>query len=130
MGAFLAHALAIEGDRAEAAELAQRARAGALLSDIVPQLFRRGAMLHVHAARGEVAEAVGLADQLLRLIDRIDYPELEFYARLDAAEGYRVVGHAEHAAALIARALADSRARQAHAFVRQAEAARDLVRLV
>jgi hypothetical protein len=55
----------------------------------------------------------------------IDYPGIEFHARLDAAEGYRAAGDRETAETLLRRATADSRERGATGLERQAAAALD-----
>ena len=76
----------------------------------------------------------------------IDYPGIEFHARLDAAEGYRAAGERaigsslplyvrlaagerEAAEALLRRAIADSAEREATEYARQAAAALERVRV-
>ena len=53
------------------------------------------------AAQGRAAEARALADQIVAVVADIDYPGIEFHARLDAAEGYRAAGRLEEAEALL-----------------------------
>ena len=80
------------------------------------------------AAQGRPAEARALADELVAILADIDYPGIEFHARLDAAEGYRAAGEREAAEALLRRAIADSDEREATEYARQAAAALDRVR--
>ena len=88
-----------------------------------PRLLWRGAAVRVCAAQGRPAEARALADELVAIMADIDYPGIEFHARLDAAEGYGAVGDWETAAALLRRAIVDSDEREATELARQAAAA-------
>ena len=94
-----------------------------------PRLLWRGAAVRVCAAQGRPAEARALADELVAIMADIDYPGIEFHARLDAAEGYRAAGEREAAEALLRRAIADSAEREATEYARQAAAALERVRV-
>ena len=120
---LLARALALAGHTDEAARRSAEARALAAPSDRWSVLLWRGAEVRICAAQGRVAEARALADQIVAVVADIDYPGIEFHARLDAAEGYRAAGRMEDAEALLERALRDSEERGAHGFARQAREA-------
>jgi tetratricopeptide (TPR) repeat protein len=120
---LLARALALAGDTDEAARRSAEARALAAPSDRWSVLLWRGAEARICAAQGRVAEARALADQIVAVVADIDYPGIEFHARLDAAEGYRAAGRLEDTGALLERALRDSEERGAHGFARQAREA-------
>ena len=120
---LLARALALAGDTDEAARRSAEARALAAPSDRWSVLLWRGAEARICAAQGRVAEARALADQIVAVVADIDYPGIEFHARLDAAEGYRAAGRLEDAEALLERALRDSEERGAHGSARQAREA-------
>jgi hypothetical protein len=60
---------------------------------------------------------------MVAILADIDYPGIEFHARLDAAAGYDAAGERGAAEALLRRAVADSSERGAAGFARQAEAA-------
>ena len=124
---LLARTLACAGRSDEALRQSIAARALASPSDRWSQLLWRGAALRACAASGRPAEALTLADELVALLAHIDYPGIEFHARLDAAEGFRAAGHLERARALLQRALADSEEREAREFVRQAAIALESV---
>jgi class 3 adenylate cyclase/tetratricopeptide (TPR) repeat protein len=125
---LLARALALAGDVDEAARRSAEARALTSPSDRWSELLWRGAATRVCAAQGRPAEARALADQMVPILADIDYPGIEFHARLDAAEGFRAAGEREAAEALLHRALADSEEREAGGFARQAAAALERLR--
>jgi len=118
----LARAQALAGDIDEAARRCAESRALSSPSDRWSALLWRGAAVRVYAAQGLRAEAGALADEMIAILADIDYPGIEFHARLDAAEGYRAAGKREAAEALLQRALADSKEREAAGLVRQAQA--------
>jgi len=123
----LARAQALAGDIDEAARRCAESRALSSPSDRWSALLWRGAAVRVYAAQGLRAEAGALADEMIAILADIDYPGIEFHARLDAAEGYRAAGKREAAEALLQRALADSKEREAAGLVRQAQAALERV---
>ena len=125
---LLARALALEGHVEEAARRSTEARALSAAVDRWSALLWRGAAVRISAAQGRPAEARALADELVAILADIDYPGIEFHARLDAAEGYRAAGEREAAEALLRRAIADSDEREATEYARQAAAALDRVR--
>jgi tetratricopeptide (TPR) repeat protein len=125
---LLARALALTGNVDEAARRSAEARALTTPSDRWSALLWRGAAVRICAAQGRPAEARALADELVALLADIDYPGIEFHARLDAAEGYRASGDPAAAEALLRRAAADSGERDASGFARQAAAALERVR--
>ena len=110
-----------------AARRSAEARALTSPSDRWSALLWRGAAARVCAAEGRHAEARALAGEMASMLADIDYPGIEFHARLDAAAGYEAAGERRAAEALLRRALADSRERGASGFVRQAEAALERV---
>jgi class 3 adenylate cyclase/tetratricopeptide (TPR) repeat protein len=120
---LLARALALTGRMDGAARRSAEARAVSSPSDRWSALLWRGAAVRVYAAHGRPAEARALAGEMAALLADIDYPGIEFHARLDAAEGYRAAGDRDAAEALLQRAIADSEARQATGLARQATAA-------
>ena len=120
---LLARALALAGQFDEAARRGAEARALTSPSDRWSALLWRGSTARVHAAQGRPAEARTLADEIVATLADIDYPGIEFHARLDAAVGYEAAGERTVAESLLRRALADSREREAAGFARQAEAA-------
>jgi tetratricopeptide (TPR) repeat protein len=120
---LLARALALTGRLDEGARRTSEARALAPPSDRWSALLWRGAAARVYAAEGRPAEARSLADEMVAIVADIDYPGIEFHARLDAAEGYRAAGDREAAEALLRRAIADSEEREATGLARQATAA-------
>ena len=124
---LLARALALEGHVEEAARRSTEARALSAAVDRWSALLWRGAAVRVCAAQGRPAEARALADELVAILADIDYPGIEFHARLDAAEGYRAAGEREAAEALLRRAIADSDEREATEYARQAAAALERV---
>ena len=124
---LLARALALEGHVQEAARRSTEARALSAAVDRWSALLWRGAAVRVGAAQGRPAEARALADELVAILADIDYPGIEFHARLDAAEGYRAAGEREAAEALLRRAIADSDEREATGYARQAAAALERV---
>ena len=126
---LLARALALEGHVEEAARRSTEARALSAAVDRWSALLWRGAAVRVCAAQGRPAEARALADELVAIMADIDYPGIEFHARLDAAEGYRAAGEREAAEALLRRAIADSAEREATEYARQAAAALERVRV-
>ena len=125
---LLARALALEGHVEEAARRSTEARALTAPGDRWSALLWRGAAARVCAAQGRSAEARALADEIVAVLADVDYPGIEFHARLDAAEGYRAAGDWEAAEALLRRALADSDEREATGLTRQAAAALERVR--
>jgi tetratricopeptide (TPR) repeat protein len=125
---LLARALALAGDVDGAARRTAEARALSSPSDRWSALLWRGAAARVCAAEGRPAEARALAGEIASLLADIDYPGIEFHARLDAAEGHRVAGDRDAAEALIRRAIADSEAREATGLARQAAAALERLR--
>ena len=125
---LLARALALEGHVEEAARRSTEARALSAAVDRWSALLWRGAAVRISAAQGRAAEARALADELVAILADIDYPGIEFHARLDAAEGYRAAGEREAAEALLRRAIADSDEREATEYARQAAAALERVR--
>jgi class 3 adenylate cyclase/tetratricopeptide (TPR) repeat protein len=125
---LLARALALEGRVEEAARRSTEARALSAPVDRWSALLWRGAGVRVCVARGRPAEARALADELVAILADIDYPGIEFHARLDAAEGYRAAGDREAAEALLRLAIADSDEREATGHARQAAAALERVR--
>jgi hypothetical protein len=120
---LLARALALTGDVDGAARRSADARALTSPSDRWSELLWRGAAARVCAARGRHAEARTLADQMAPILADIDYPGIEFHARLDAAVGYHAAGLRQAAEALVHRAISDSEEREASGFARQATAA-------
>ena len=124
---LLARALALAGHMDAAARRSADARAVTSPSDRWSALLWRGAAARVCAAEGRRAECRTLADEVVAILADIDYPGIEFHARLDAAAGYEAAGERRAAEALLRRALADSRERGASGFVRQAEAALERV---
>ncbi len=120
---LLARALALTGEVDEAARRSTEARALTTPSDRWSALLWRGAAVRVCVAQGRPAEARALADELVAILADIDYPGIEFHARLDAAEGYRAAGDRDAAEALLRRAIADSDEREAAGFAAQAVAA-------
>jgi class 3 adenylate cyclase/tetratricopeptide (TPR) repeat protein len=120
---LLARALALTGRVDEAARRSAEARALSSPSDRWSALLWRGAAVRAYAAEGRPAEARALAGEIVAILDDIDYPGIEFHARLDAAEGYRAAGDRDRAEALLRRALADSKARAATGLARQAATA-------
>jgi hypothetical protein len=123
----LARALALAGHFDEAARRSAEARAVTSPSDRWSALLWRGAAARVYAAQSRHTEARALADELVCLLADIDYPGIEFHARLDAAEGYRAAGDRESAHALLSRALADSEAREADGLALSAATALEAV---
>ena len=119
----LARALALAGHVDEAARRSVEARALTSPSDRWSALLWRGAAARVCAAQGRPVEARTLADEMVAILADIDYPGIEFHARLDAAAGYDAAGERGAAEALLRRALGDSSEREAAGFARQAEAA-------
>jgi hypothetical protein len=91
-------------------------------SDRWSALLWRGAAVRVYAAEGQPAEARALAGEMAAMVADIDYPSIEFHARLDAAVGYRAAGDRDGAEALLRRAITDSEEREATGFARQAAA--------
>ncbi len=124
---LLARALALAGRMDEAARRSAEARALSSPSDRWSALLWRGAAVRICAAQGRPADARALADDLVALLAGIDYPGIEFHARLDAADGYRAAGDREAAEALLRRAIADSDEREAVGLARQAAAALERV---
>ncbi len=120
---LLARALALAGDIDGAARRTAEARALTSPSDRWSALLWRGAAARVCAAEGRPEEAGTLAGEMTAILADIDYPGIEFHARLDAAEGYRVAGDRDSAKALLRRAIADSEGREATGLARQAAAA-------
>jgi class 3 adenylate cyclase len=120
---LLGRARALTGCNDDAARHSAEARALTSPSDRWSELLWRGAAARVCAARGRPAEGRALADEMAAMLADIDYPGIEFHARLDAAEGYRGAGDRDAAEALLRRALADSEAREATGLARQAAAA-------
>jgi hypothetical protein len=120
---LLARALALTGRVDEAARRGAEARAVSSPSDRWSALLWRGAAARVCASEGLRAEARALAGEMAAMLADIDYPGIEFHARLDAAEGYRGAGDRDAAEGLLRRALADSEAREATGLARQAAAA-------
>jgi class 3 adenylate cyclase/tetratricopeptide (TPR) repeat protein len=125
---LLARALALTGDVDEAARRSTEARALTKPSDRWSALLWRGAAVRVCAAQGRPAEARALADEMVAMLADIDYPGIEFHARLDAAEGYRAAGRWDVAEGLLRRAVADSDEREATGFARQAASALERAR--
>jgi class 3 adenylate cyclase len=120
-----ARALVLVGDIDGAARRSAEARALTSPSDRWSALLWRGAAARVCAAEGRPHEARALAGEMAAVLADIDYPGIEFHARLDAAEGYRAAGDRETAETLLRRATADSRERGATGLERQAAAALD-----
>jgi len=125
---LLARALALEGHAEAAARQSTEARALTTPSDRWSALLWRGAAARVCAAQGRLADARALADELVAILADIDYPGIEFHARLDASEGYRAAGDREAAEQLLRRAIADSDEREATGHARQAAAALERIR--
>jgi class 3 adenylate cyclase len=124
---LLARALALAGHMDAAARHSAEARAVTSPSDRWSALLWRGAAARVWATSGRRADCRLLADEIVAILADIDYPGIEFHARLDAAAGYEAAGERQVAEALLRRALADSREREAGGFARQAEAALERV---
>jgi len=120
---LLARTLALTGHIDAAARRSAEARAVTSPSDRWSALLWRGAAVRVCAAEGRRAECRTLADEIVAILADIDYPSIEFHARLDAAAGYEAAGDRQAAEALLRRALTDSREREASGFARLAEAA-------
>jgi class 3 adenylate cyclase len=120
---LLARALALAGDVDGAARRSAEARALTSPSDLWSALLWRGAAARVCAAEGRPAEARALAGEMSAILAGIDYPGIEFHARLDAAEGYRAAGDRDTAETLLRQAIADSEEREAAGLARQATAA-------
>jgi class 3 adenylate cyclase len=120
---LLARAHALTGQPDSAARRSAEARAVSSPSDRWSALLWRGAAVRVYAAEGRPAEARALAGEMVAIVTDIDYPSIEFHARLDAAVGYRAAGDRAAAEALLRRALADSEEREATGLARQAAAA-------
>ena len=120
---LLARALALTGQVDEAARRSAQARTLSAPSDRWSALLWRGAAVRVCAAQSRPDEARALADELVAILADIDYPGIEFPARLDAAEGYRAAGDCEAAEALLRRAITDSDEREATGLGRHAAAA-------
>ncbi len=125
---LLARAHALVGDVDEAARRSAEARALSPPSDRWSALLWRGAAVRVCAAQARPVDARALADEMVAIVADIDYPGIEFHARLDAAEGYRAAGDWKAAEALLRRAIDDSDEREATGLARQAAAALDRVR--
>src|SRR6185437_9707926 len=96
----LARALALAGHVDEAARRSVEARALTSPSDRWSALLWRGAAARVYAAQGRPVEARTLADEMVAILADIDYPGIEFHARLDAAAGYDAAGERGAAEAL------------------------------
>ena len=124
---LLARTLALAGHMDAAARRSAEARAVTSPSDRWSALLWRGAAARVCAADGRRADCRVLADEMVAILADIDYPGIEFHARLDAAAGYEAAGERHVAEALLRRALADSREREAAGLARQAEAALERV---
>ena len=116
------------GHAEAAARQSTEARALTTPSDRWSALLWRGAAARVCAAQGRLADARALADELVAILADIDYPGIEFHARLDASEGYRAAGDREAAEQLLRRAIADSDEREATGHARQAAAALERIR--
>jgi class 3 adenylate cyclase len=125
---LLARALALAGHMDDAARRCAETRALSSPSDRWSALLWRGAAVRVSAAQSRPAEARALADELVAILADIDYPGIEFHARLDAAEGYRAAGDRATAEGLLRRAIADSDEREATGLARQAATALERVR--
>jgi class 3 adenylate cyclase len=119
----IARALAALGRPVDAMVESERARSLSSPRDIATQVWWRGADARSLAALGRGEEAGPLADEIAALLVDVEYPQIEFHARMDAAEGYRAAGRREDAERLLRRALADSEEREAHGFARQARVA-------
>jgi class 3 adenylate cyclase/tetratricopeptide (TPR) repeat protein len=119
----LARALRVLGRPVEAIEASDRARSLSAPRDTASQIWWRGATATALADLGRGGEAVALADEIVTLLADVEYPQIEFHARMDAAVGYRAGGRREDAERLLRRALADSEGRAAHGFARQAHEA-------
>jgi hypothetical protein len=124
---LLARALALSGHTDAAARRSAEARAVTSPSDRWSALLWRGAAIRAYAADGRRAECRAMADEIVAILADIDYPGIEFHALLDAAAGYEAAGERKAAEALLRRALADSREREASGLARQAEAALERV---
>jgi tetratricopeptide (TPR) repeat protein len=116
----LARALALLGRSEEALAESSRGRSLASLHDIASQIWWRGASARSLAALGRGRESAALADEIVELLADVEYPQIEFHAHVDAAEGYRADGRLDDAARLLGEAIAVSEARGAHGFARQA----------
>lgn len=88
----LAHALVELGRADEAAAYATAAREEAGEADVLPQVLWRSALARSHAARGKIEEALGLADEAVRLAGSTEWPNVIADALLDQARVLRDAG--------------------------------------
>ena len=88
----LAHALVELGRVDEAAAYATAAREEAGEADVLPQVLWRSALARSHAARGKIEEALGLADEAVRLAGSTEWPNVIADALLDQARVLRDAG--------------------------------------
>jgi hypothetical protein len=121
----LGRALALSGDYPAALAESTRSRDLASPADIASHVEWRGARIRALAAdrTAEHDELIQIAEELLAFAASIEYPQTEFNARLDAAEGYRAAGQRQEAQRALQTAIHESRAREAHAFERRAREA-------
>jgi class 3 adenylate cyclase/tetratricopeptide (TPR) repeat protein len=104
IAAYLADVLYAQGRDEEAETFASTADELAAADDLVAQVLLRSVRAKVLAGRGELDDALGLAQEAVSLVESTDFLDLQASTLLSQAEVLEVMGKSGEAEALVARA--------------------------
>jgi ATP/maltotriose-dependent transcriptional regulator MalT len=104
IAAYLADVLYAQGRDEEAETFASTADELAAADDLVAHVLLRSVRAKVLAGRGELDDALGLAQEAVSLVESTDFLDLQASTLLSQAEVLEVMGKSGEAEALVARA--------------------------